>query len=75
MDRLHTITVRATEQEARAMGLRAAEGSHGIYVTRIIEVRPVGPWTEGDGGTFLWDVVVEGDRISESEARALAGDR
>lgn len=67
-------TVRATEKTARAEAMRAAEQA-GLYVLRIIDIVPVGPWTEGDGGTYLFDVTVLGDAIPESERRALDGNR
>lgn len=67
-------TVRATENTARQEAMRAAENA-GLYVLRIVGIVPVGPWTEGDGGTFLFDVTVLGDEIPESERRALDGNR
>lgn len=70
----HMISVRATEATARQEAMRAADRL-GLYVTRIVAVVPVGPWTESEDGTVLFDVTVQGDHMPEGEARGMDGNR
>lgn len=68
-------TVRAQGQRSAERRAFEAAERDGMYVLRIVQVVPVGPWTEGDGGTFLYDVTVLGDDVPEAERRVMDGNR
>lgn len=70
-----TITVRSDAEHASAEAVRLADEAHGLYVVRVISCRPVGPWTEDEAGTALYEVEVAGDPVPEAERRLLDGNR
>lgn len=73
-------TVRAVGRDravdvARTILEAPSESGVRFYTLRVIEVREEGPWTEGPDGTRLFTVSLQGDEMTESEARSLGGDR
>lgn len=74
---LRTTTVRAKDADkatdiARTILEEPSESGIRFYTFRVIEVR-ANPWTEDRDGKVLYDVTLQGDEMTESEAREFLG--